>query len=266
MLPTASDARTGRSLLKRFIYSQLSLLDAGKILLNKAQPLVPFTVKAEPASVYYNFRIKPDAREAFIRYINLPAGFDIVPVKCLQGDQSDYLLTLNVYEVSGIATGIRAEWSTYIRDHHGIARYMVLEARSSTRSMDPVDVITPKSRVEHETQGGHTRTTVASIEGRLFSASFAVAAQPAVALIHQQWVTANDYIYWRNGICDRVFYDTGMAYPDASLIEPANADIDDQTHWAQFIDAQASHVIQFTKPIEFVIMPWFNVSSPAGKR
>ena len=62
----------------------------------------------------------------------------------LQREEADYLLTLNVYEVTGIAVGIRAEWSTYITDNNGVPRYMVVEAQSSEYSMDPIDIITKK--------------------------------------------------------------------------------------------------------------------------
>ena len=34
-------------------------------------------------------------------------------------DEPEYLLTLNVYRVSGITNGLRAEWSTYIADPDG---------------------------------------------------------------------------------------------------------------------------------------------------
>ena len=81
-----------------------------------------------------NFRIKAEQREEFERYANLPAGFEICPIRCLADDSADYLLTLNVYEVEGLASGRRAEWSTYILDNTNRPRYMVLEAASSTWS------------------------------------------------------------------------------------------------------------------------------------
>ena len=260
MLPDVSSSRGGRRLLKRFLYSQLSLLDAVKIALDRTQPRVPFTVLAEPASIYFNFRIRPEARADFIRYINLPLGFEVGPISCLQGEQPDFLLTLNVYEVSGIATGVRAEWSTYIIDAGGTARYMVLEARSSETSMDPVDVITRKGLVEHASDSSSSRTRVASLDQRLFQARVSTTAGAPRARLHPAWIAANDYIYWRNGICDRTFYDAGLAFPQASLIAPEQAEIDDQTHWRQFLEPQPRHIIRYEQAIEFVIMPWYNVS------
>lgn len=259
-LPDVNSSRRGRSFLKRFMYAQLSLLDAVKIALARTQPRVPFTVLAEPASMYFNFRVMPEALERFIRYINLPPGFEVGPVSCLQGEQPEFLLTLNVYEVSGIAKGVRAEWSTYIIDAGGAPRYMVLEARSSEYSMDPVDVITRRGLVEHSSRGATTTTRVASLDRRLFEARTTAAPGSAQARLHPAWVAANDFIYWRNGICDRTFYDSGLAFPRATLIESAHAQIDDQTHWAQFVEPRPRHIIRFEQAIEFVIMPWYNVA------
>ena len=259
MLPSTNQSRTGRRLLKRFLYSQMSLLDVFKILLGKTQPRVPFTVKADPASVYYNFRIQADQLDAFIRYINLPPSFTVCPIRCLHDEEPEYLLTLNVYEVTGVAVGVRAEWSTYIADSEGIPRYMVVEAQSSEYSMDPIDVITKKGRVEHLTAGPQVTTTVASLEGQLFQASFPAAPDAERARVHPEWVAANDFIYWRVGICDRTFYDAGLGNPKARLIDPHSASIDDRTHWARFLEPVPKHVVVFEEAIDFVIMPWANI-------
>jgi hypothetical protein len=259
MLPDTNQSRLGRRLLKRILYSHMSLLDAIGILLGKTQPRVPFTVKADPNSVYYNFKVRGDQLEAFIHYINLPAGFTVCPIRCLEGEVADYLLTLNVYEVSGIAVGIRAEWSTYIADENGTPRYMVLEAQSSEYSMDPIDIITKKGRVEHTTSGDQAVTTVASLQQDLFQAKFSLTADAATAKIHPEWVAANDYIYWRVGICDRTFYDAALARPKAQLIAAASASIDDQTHWAAFLEPVPKHIVRFEEAIDFVIMPWVNI-------
>jgi hypothetical protein len=258
MLPDTNPSRFGRRLLKRMLYSQMGLLDVFKILLGKTQPKVSFTVKAEPASVYWNFRVKPEQQAAFIEYINLPAGFTVCPISCLQGEAPDILLTLNVYEVTGIAVGIRAEWSTYILDALGKPRYMVLEAQSSEYSVDPIDIITKRTRVEHAT-GEQTLTLVENLQGETFQSQFEIPPAKKMAAIHADWIGANDFIYWRIGICDRTFYDAGLANPKAILLNPATATISNQTHWAPFLEPTPKHLIQFEEAIDFVIMPWVNI-------
>ena len=50
--------RFGRSIIKRFIYSQMVVFSGLKIAFGKDQPLVQFTVEADPPSIYWVYRIK----------------------------------------------------------------------------------------------------------------------------------------------------------------------------------------------------------------
>jgi hypothetical protein len=258
LAPNSRASRAGRRLLKRLMYSQLGMVEAFRILLGRAEPKAAFTVKADPASVYWNFLIREDQLPAFIDYIKLPEGFEICPIQCLAGEAPGYILTLNVYEVSGLAVGVRAEWSTYILDHMGKPRYMVLEALSSTASLDSVDIITRKSQVEHSTVRG-AQTLVKDLEGGQFESRYADKAVTGHASLAPQWLEANDYIYWRSGICDRTFYDSGLANPEAVLVEPASVEIANHTHWERFLEPLPRHVIQFNNAIDFVISPWENL-------
>jgi hypothetical protein len=259
MLPDTSKSRLGRRILKRFMYAQLAVLDGLMQLLGRSQPRIRFTIKADPPSVYYNFRIKAEQREEFERYANLPAGFEICPIRCLADDSADYLLTLNIYEVEGLASGRRAEWSTYILDDTNKPRYMVLEAASSTWSMDPVAIITPKGRVEHRLADGRVQSTVASLEDRLIRIEYSIPASAPPAALVPEWVAANDTIYWRNGICDRAFYDSAMAYPRALAVPLDTVAIDNQTHWAPFVEPRPKHVVQIQGAMDLVIQPWRNL-------
>lgn len=258
LAPNTRMSRSGRRVLKRMLYSQMAFLDAVRVLFGTAEPRVGFTVKADPASVYWNFSIKEEQLPAFIEYINLPADFQVCPIRCLAGESPDYILTLNVYEVTGLASGIRAEWSTYIKDHLGKARYMVLEAESSSTSMDSVDIITRKSRVEHST-AGEARTLVEDLQGGCFKSHYVTSDAPLTGALDPEWLQANDYIYWRGGICDRVFYDSGLANPRVTLVDPEVVAIINNTHWQPFVEPLPRHVIQFQNAIEFVISPWENI-------
>ena len=59
----------------------LALRDALMILLGRVQPTIAFTVEAQPCSVYFNFRIRPDREDAFSRYINLASCLELVPLR-----------------------------------------------------------------------------------------------------------------------------------------------------------------------------------------
>jgi hypothetical protein len=180
-------------------------------------------------------------------------------VRCLAGDEPRYLLVLNVYRVSGITNGRRAEWSVFIAEPDGTPRYMVIDARSSSRSMDPVDLFTRASRVDHERRDDQVSMTIGP-DGAAFRATIDLAeAVPAVN--EPEWATANDRIYWGNGVCDRTFYDAGLAAPEMVSVPPAAVAIDDASPWGELIEPDPVAVLMFTDAIEFVVSPWENVDA-----
>lgn len=246
----------GRRALRRFLYSQMALRSGAMVALGREQPLVTFTVADDPPSVYLVSRVVDPG--AFAEHLSLPDGMDLSPIRCLTDSEPEFLVALNVYRVSGITNGLRAEWSTFVSDHAGIPRYLVVDARSDTTSMDPVDVITRKSRVEHARRGSEIEIRIGDGTDA-YSARFELPdAAPSVAS-HAEWVTANDFIYWRNGVCDRTFYDAGLAAPHQVAVDPTTVEIADGSEWAPFLEPSPRHVLVFRNPIEFVVSPWANI-------
>jgi hypothetical protein len=259
VLPTVGTSRVGRRILKRFLYSQLALRDAFLILFGRVQPTIAFTVESNPCSIYFNFRIRPECREAFERHINLADNLALSPIRCLADETPELILTLNVYEVSGIVSGLRAEWSTYITDTEGKPRYMVLEARCAKGSMDPVELFTRPGRVEHRMTSTTVESLVASDAGALFRATCTLRDEHPHAKIATEWIVANDNIYWRNGIYDRTYYDAAMIDAPVRSIPAEDVIIDDQTPWAEFTEPQPKQVLKYEGPLHFMITPWANV-------
>ena len=251
--------RRKRVALKRFMYSQLALRSAIMIAVGREQPLVTFTVEQDPPSVYLVFELRPEAVDDLVTTLALPPGMSVAPVRCLADDEPRYLMALNVYRVSGITNGRRAEWSVFVSEPDGTPRYMVIDARSSSRSMDPVDVFTKPSRVDHQRVGDQVSMTIGS-EGSAFAATIDLGAA-TVAGNAPEWVTANDRIYWRNGICDRTYYDAGLAAPKLRSVPPADVTIDDAGPWAELVEPDPVVVLVFDEAIEFVVSPWENVDS-----
>lgn len=258
-LPDTSPSWTSRRWLKRVLYAQLAIRDAFMILIGREQPNLRFTVLADPPSVYINFPLRKDMEREFTQYINLADGFSLAPIRCLTDDEPTLMLTLNVYEVSGLVHGPRAEWSTYVLDSKGKTRYMVVEARAAAGSMDPVNLFTRPDRVEHQTSAGRLVSTVASNDGKLFESTVPLGKASPLVEPASEWIEANDYIYWRNGICDRTYYDAGMFNARVHSVPLEDITISDNTHWARFIETRPRHVLWFDGALEFMISPWFNV-------
>ena len=138
---------------------------------------------------------------------------------------------------------------------------MIVEARADQGSMDPIEIITRPGNVEYSDAGDTFSLEVGSDNDTRFRASCGKTADGPIVRGAQEWVEANDYIYWRNGICDRTFYDAGMAHPRMRLLDPADLSIDDDTRWSQFIDPNPRNVIAYENAIEFAMSPWWNIDT-----
>ncbi len=140
--------RLGRNILKRYMYSQMAIYSGFKIAIGKDQPLMQFKIENDPPSIYWVYRIKPSEIDNLAQKLRIPPQFSLCPIRCLNTDEPAYLLTVNAYRVSGLAKGLRAEWSVFVRDSTNTPRYMIVDARSSTSSMDPVNIITKAPSAE----------------------------------------------------------------------------------------------------------------------
>jgi hypothetical protein len=250
-----------RRLIKRFIYSQLSMREALFIAFRKSQPLVLFNIEADPPAIYINFRIRPDRLEALETFLALPDGLHLVPIRFLESEEPFLAITLNAYRVSGLANGVRAEWSVYVRDAEGKPRYLVVEAQSDAGSMDPVNIVTRAGDMAHTLDADLLRTRVATELPGSFLAEARIPAPEnrKTVMPDRQWIEANDYIYWRNGICDRTFHDGSMANTPLWRIPAENLRIEDHSGWHEYIEPDPVHSVVFPRRVQLAISPWWNV-------
>ena len=249
--------RTG---LKRALYTQMTLREAVLVARGKSKPLIRFVVEDSPPSTYYNYRIPDDRVSALEQHLQLPAGFPLAKVQTVDDEEPYYCLTLNTYRVSGITNGVRSEWSVYVDTGDGVPRYMVVEARQDGTSMDPVDIITRASRVEHSVAGDRMRTFVESKRGQGFRAECALPGKDATRIpAARAWVEANDLIYWRNGVSDRTYYGAGLANGRMWKLSSDTYSVKNDTEWTPFVEPEVREVLVFTDPLEFIISPWWNL-------
>ena len=256
--PLSKLGQIGRSILKRFMYSQLMIFSGIKIAIGKESPLIKFTVEKDPPSIYWVYRIRSSKLDELENKLGLPEGFSLCPIQCLDTDEPAYLLTINAYRVSGLANGLRAEWSVFIQDEKKAPRYLIVDARSSQTSVDPIDIITKASTVIHEKVDGKIHTQIGDGD-RAFRSTITLPDTGTPVTTSRDWVSANDYIYWGNGICDRTFYDTGLANAKQNRLGNMHCEITDGSFWSQFVDPEPVHVLMLENSIEFAISPWENI-------
>jgi hypothetical protein len=229
-----------------------------RIAIGKEEPLVKFTVEKDPPSIYWVFQIKPSKIDSLTQQIELPHGFSLSPIKCLDSDNPACLMVVNAYRVSGLVNGLRAECSVFVQDASDTPHYMILDAWSSKPSMDPISIITKASTVLHRKDDDKIYTQIGD-EGSAFKSTLSLTDSAPFVTSSREWVSANDQIYWGNGVRDRTFYDSGLANARQRRIDNADVEITNDTIWGLYVEPQPIHTLVLEDAIEFVISPWENV-------
>jgi hypothetical protein len=125
--------------------------------------------------------------------------------------------------------------------------------------------LTKVGRVSHEVSGDSLESQAESARGGRFLCTCRIPEKDEKAdgdksvRAAAEWVEANDFIYWLSGICDRTFYDAGLANARIRQLDPSEFSIKDDSFWGRFADPIPRHVIVFDDAIEFAISPWWNL-------
>ena len=264
--------------LKQTVFGQQAADDSARIGAGLQQPILEFTVEDTPPSVFVNWIVPDDRAAAFAAVVDLPPGFSLAKVRILESDAvARYWLSLNVYRVSGLTTGLRAEWSTYVDDGSGVPRFMIIRARASEGSIDPIGPLALPEPFSHEVGADSViRTAMNRTEvvqstpvvtaDNLFRSTIALPdpADRHYVVPTRDWVAANDDIYWRNGVKDHIFHNSTSHSAPLISVDLANVTLDDATEWAPFVDPVPGHVLVYLDKLQFMIGPWWNVTEPDG--
>jgi hypothetical protein len=239
--------------------------------LPKLPPQEPVVNLVTHDMLYFNYEIPAanvPALEGLLQssYGFSAKGFRLTPIALLKDSEPKYYLSLNFYSV--VIAGVvnyRSEWSTYVRrTGDPKPRFMVLQVRSSADTADPISAgfINRATYVEYKPRIGSILAATQDFRAEL-QLPAPGSADPKRA--SYAWAEANDYLYYPNGVADTALYN-GML-TDAALvsIDPGTATINNTSMWAGFVSARPSHIVYFSKPLEFAFTPYFNLNDPTLK-
>lgn len=249
--------------VKATAFSGLAYFNAGEVMAGRQEALVDLTVEDAPPAVFYNFRIPRRKVKAFKEALSLPKGFHLAKMHALPGDKSEYMLSLNVYRATGVAAGLRAEWSVYVTTKENRHRpfFMVIGVATEGPSLDVVNLFTPAAeRFSYTVDAGGVATTGITQGTLSFDASFPVPDMSACDQpIAYSWARSNDRIYFSNGVYDQGLYNGTVLEAKVAVVDPHEIDIQSATPWSEFMDSDPLEVLAFCGPQEYRIMPWFNL-------
>ena len=60
-------------------------------------------------------------------------------------------------------------------------------------------------------------------------------------------------------MCDRTFYDVGMANPTMRSVDPETVKVVDASEWVDFLEPVPRSTVVYEDAITFAISPWWNL-------
>ncbi len=249
---------------KHYMYGTLTRQSAADVFKGTEQPLLKFEVLDDPPSLFVNFEISPDKVDDLVEFLDLPPGFALTPIAILGGETPRLYLSLNIYAVyglRGLLSGNRAEWSVYVTKNEGRPSYMVVDAKASELTLDSVNWFTRGTELIHGNTNDGLSSSVVADDGTSFTSLVTEAGIRNARRLYPEpsWVSANDRIYWRDGVADRTYYDGDFIDTPILSVNPDDIVIADDTLWSQFVVPRPVSVLVFETGFELVISPWYNL-------
>lgn len=242
--------------LKRQIYSDMWQARAAMIKEGETETLIDLVQGKNSVFIIWELSTQAVA-DLSTRYNLDNQGLRIVPIKVAKDDLPKYIIALNVYhsEISGDLNGaaVRYEYSTFIANGQddNIPYYMVIQAGSSTDTLDPVHGKESATKASLIRDGN-----MISLVANTLSATLNLGDEEVITA--KDFITANGKVYWTNGVYDAVYFDTSLiqARPKTATFSTYQGDFE----WTEILgDQDPVHTFVYEDENIYVVSPWYNM-------
>ncbi len=246
--------------------------------INRVNLLAP--LKVEQYSTYLNFKLDDNQVKYLNNYIseysnNNPINIDnqdtlkLIPLKMGIFQQPAYYISVNVYNcTSPIFMSnmpiIRCEINTYVKNNRGERGTMIIDYLSNAISMDPINIFKqPKTIKFDKSQNKKSRNILETISINCFSKREKIDLHVdfdidnyKILKIGNKLIDYTDKIYYKNGIMDKVYYDTTLTR--AKIYQPKNSR-DFRFIYRDLTFNKIDSIFYFDNPLNFVGSMWDNI-------
>ena len=250
------------SLLK-FVYRSLltgmPLLTYNPITKNTFN--APLTVL--PYSTYLNFKLDSNQTSYLNNYISKFSNeLEIVPINLYPGEQKCNYLSLNIYNctspvfVNEEKEITRFEINTYVKDKKGNLGTLIIDYLANELSMDPINIFKQKDEVSFKNDKIYKVIDCNSNKEKINLKVNYTTLFDHHSRISNKLIEYTDKIYYKNGIYDRVYYDSSLV--NANIREPELYFNTSFRYKDLFFDKLDS-IFYFTNNISFIGGMWANL-------
>ena len=216
----------------------------------------PFTIS--PKSLYINYKLEPEHMSIIKKSIKEKnPDFDMVPIKIKNSQEPQYFLSLNIYNCTSPLflndnKITRFEINTYVKDGNKNGT-LILDYISNSLSMDPVNLFKERNSLYYHKSGeiygyDKKKNIYINLEFEPNNKSNSICVSDDLSYF-------SDYIFYPNGIYDKLYYDTSLLC--AKTIVPKVTNI--IFKYMNISLTSPDSVFYFDNSIQFVGSMWDNI-------
>jgi hypothetical protein len=229
----------------------------------------PFTIK--PYSTYINFKLQNDQISVLQKYIkNYTDDLELYPIKIFPIDNPSYFLSINIYNCSSPLFRnndkevTRCEINTYVKDKNNNYGTLILDYCSNSLSLDPVDLFKIKQNVNFHYNNSLLNYYVSN-EKIKFSMNFDyMKTDNYTQEISEDLIQFTDNIFYKNGICDKLYYDSSIIKPTIKIpLTYDNFSFEYKKNDVQFDKIHS--IFYFKNDLHFICGMWHNLYNQLHK-
>ncbi len=230
---------------------------------------IPFTIK--PESTYINYKLNSSQVYDIQSYIHeYDQNLSMIPVNLLQNETNvSYYLSVNVYnctspiffndnqEISRLEINTYVQKWNYSKQNYDKGT-LILDYTSNALSMDPINVFKQKGNLSFENHETKYSIVSDSFDDDIsFNINYIPWTQTnKTSMIHDDLIEFSDIIYYKNGIYDKLYYDSSLV---KAVIEEPYIIQDSVFYYRNMCFYEPDSVFYFKHPISFVGSMWDNV-------
>jgi hypothetical protein len=227
--------------------------------INKNTLHVPLMI--EPESTYLNFKLT-SAQTAYLNeYIG--SELEIIPVKLFAQDvvERNYL-SINIYNCSSTVfmnnerSTTRCEINTYVRDKMGNVGTLIIDYLSNELSMDPVNIFKVKEKTMFQRNNDKNEIFCSSVRDDVELKTSIQQTNTIRGYLNEQLIRFSDNIYYKNGIVDKLYYDSTLVNADVQIpLIPKCFTF----RYKDLVFTDIDSIFFFTNEIRFIGAMWSNL-------
>ena len=229
---------------------------------NKNPIHAPFKVKEY--STYINFKLDDYEIKQINTYINKYSNFSIIPISILDNDKDNYFLSINIYNCTSPIfdfltdePATRCEINTYVTNNNTQGT-LIIDYVSNILSLDPDNIFKIKNNINFK-KNNNIISGNANNKNIDLNFNYQYKNNNNINNINKlsnDLIRKSDYIFYNNGIYDKLYYDSSLIY---NPIIKSN-DFNIKFNFLNMKFNNIHSVFYFKNEIDFVGGMWYNLN------